>query len=103
MDDVQIKLDEKGEGAFYIMEDEVLMGEMVIGIKENILTAYHTEVAEKAEGKGVAKQLLAAMVTYARDNNLKVIPLCPYVHLQFRRHPQEYADIWLKTDSNNGR
>ena len=103
MDDVQIKLDEKGNGAFYIVEDEVLMGEMVFGIKEKILTVYHTEVAEKAEGKGVAKQLLTEMVTYARDNNLKVIPLCPYVHLQFRRHPQEYADIWLKTDSNNGR
>ena len=98
MDDVQLKLDEEGAGHFYVMDDDVLSGEMVVGIKDKILTVYHTEVAEKAEGKGLARQLLTAMVTYARTNNLKVLPLCPYVHLQFRRHPEEYADIWLKND-----
>ncbi|MBC7827311.1 MAG: N-acetyltransferase [Chitinophagaceae bacterium] len=101
MDEIQLKLDGNGGGAFHIMEGDMLLGEMVIGIKENILTVYHTEVAEKAEGKGFAKQLLTAMVTYARNNNLKVTPLCPYVHLQFKRRPQEYADIWLRNDLNN--
>ena len=95
MDEVQLKLDENGEGSFYIMEDEVLLGEMVIGLKEDILTVFHTEVSEKAEGKGLAKKLLDSMVAYARNKGLKVKALCPYVHLQFKRHPQEYADIIL--------
>lgn len=98
MDEVQLKLNEKGEGAFYIPDGEEQLGEMVIGIKKDILTVYHTEVLEKAEGKGFAKKLLSAMVDYARKNSLKVIPLCPYVHLQFRRHPDDYADIGMRNE-----
>lgn len=96
MDEVQFKKDEHGHGMFYIMEEDEKWGEMVVEIKENIMTVFHTEVLEKAEGKGYAKKLLAAMVQYARQANLKVIALCPYVHLQFRRHSDEYADIWVK-------
>ena len=96
MGDVELKLNGQQQGAFRIMEDDEQIGEMAIDINEGILTAYHTEVVEKAEGKGYAKKLLSAMSEYARKNSLKVVPLCPYVHLQFRRHPDEYADIWQK-------
>jgi len=27
---------------------------------------------------------------------LKVIPLCPYVHMQFATHEAQYNDIWNK-------
>jgi predicted GNAT family acetyltransferase len=94
MSDVQLNLDEKGHGRFYIMEDNEQIAEMEISINTGDLTVYHTEVSPKFEGKGLAKQLLATMVDHARKNDLKVIPLCPYVHLQFRRHPEEYADVW---------
>jgi hypothetical protein len=67
---------------------------MVVSISGKNLTVYHTEVSAKAEGKGFAKKMLNAMVEHARKNSLKVIPLCPYVHAQFKRHPDEYADIW---------
>jgi predicted GNAT family acetyltransferase len=100
MNDVQLKLNEKGQGTFYIMDAGEQLGEMAISISENILTVYHTEVLEKAEGKGLAKQLLAAMTDYARMNDLKIIPLCPYVYLQFRRHPHEYEDIWVKSQAD---
>jgi uncharacterized protein len=43
-----------------------------------------------------AKKLLSAMVDYARKNQLKVLPLCPYVLAQFKRHREEYADVWEK-------
>lgn len=99
MDDVKLKLNEQGDGAFYIMEGAEQMGEMVINIKGSNLTAYHTEVLPKAEGKGLSKKLLNAMVEHARQNNLKVIPLCPYVHLQFKRHPDDYADVWKKHEA----
>ncbi|MEJ7678874.1 MAG: N-acetyltransferase [Segetibacter sp.] len=36
------------------------------------------------------------MAEYARENNLQVIPLCSYVHLQFKHNPSEYNDIWNK-------
>ena len=96
MGEVQLQLNEQKEGAFKIMEDDEQLGEMTVSIQGDVLTAYHTEVVEKAEGQGYAKKLLDAMTDYVRKNKLKVIPLCPYVHLQFRRHPDKYADIWLK-------
>ena len=34
------------------------------------------------------------MVEYVRANKLKVIALCPFVNAQFKRHPEQYADIW---------
>ncbi len=96
MSDVQLKLDEKGQGHFYVPDGEEQVAEMVVSIAGDMLTVYHTEVLPKAEGKGLAKQLLAAMVDHARKNELKVIPLCPYVHAQFKRHPDDYADVWHK-------
>jgi hypothetical protein len=97
MDEVQLILNEHQRGGFYIREGETELGKMEIGISGDKLTAYHTEVNPAAEGKGLAKQLLAAMVAYARNHQLKVIPLCPFVSAQFKRHPEEYADIWYKS------
>lgn len=94
MDKVTLNLNDKGHGAFYIMDGKERIGEMTVGVSGKDLTVYHTEVSPKAEGKGYAKKLLNTMVEYAHANHLKVIPLCPYVHAQFKRHPQEYADIW---------
>ncbi|MBC7948678.1 MAG: N-acetyltransferase [Chitinophagaceae bacterium] len=94
MSDIKLNLDEKGFGHFYALDGEEQLGEMEISISGNNLTVYHTEVSPKAEGKGLAKKLLAAMVDHARKNALKVIPLCPYVHAQFKRHKGEYVDVW---------
>ena len=96
MQDVQLTLNEKGHGSFYITEGTERLGEMIVSVSGQTLTVYHTEVSPKAEGKGLAKTLLNAMVGYARTNDLKVIPLCPYVHAQFKRRPADYTDIWYQ-------
>jgi predicted GNAT family acetyltransferase len=98
MEDVQLKLNEKKHGHFYLTENDERIAEMQIGISGNDLTVYHTEVSPNHEGKGLAKKLLSAMVDYVRKNNLKVIALCPYVLAQFKRRPEEYADIWKNKD-----
>ncbi len=96
MEEVTLKLNKEGEGAFYIKDGAAMIGEMVIQIQGSHLTVYHTEVAAEAEGRGLAKKMLTAMVDYARDHQLQVVPLCPYVHAQFRRHEEEYKDVWKK-------
>lgn len=96
MASVSFKLDDKGQGNFSLSEANAELGKMVVGLYSTDLTVYHTQVIPEAEGKGYAKQLLDAMVSYAREHNLHVIPLCPYVLSQFRRHPDQYADIWLR-------
>lgn len=96
MEEVKLKLDENGRGYFYMLDGEEQIAEMEVSISGNNLTVYHTEVLPKAEGKGLAKKLLTTMVDHARKNALKVIPLCPYVNAQFKRHPEDYVDVWNK-------
>lgn len=43
----------------------------------------HTEVSEDFAGKGVGKKLLMATVDFARKNNVKIIPLCPFAKSVF--------------------
>ncbi len=96
MSEVKLRLDERKRGAFYIEEEGKQVGEMVIGVSETALTVYHTEVDENMSGKGLAKLMLDEMVDYARKHELQVVPLCEYVHVQFKRHPDEYQDVWKK-------
>jgi hypothetical protein len=94
MEEIKLTLNERNSGAFTVEEDGEQVGEMVVDVRGKNLTVYHTEVAEKAEGKGYAKKMLNTMVGYAREHHLHVIPLCPFVHAQFKRHPADYADLW---------
>lgn len=52
----------------------------------------HTEVNEEFNGKGVGKKLLMATVDYARNNNLKIIPLCPFAKSVFDK-TEEIRDV----------
>ena len=97
MNDIELKLSNTGRGAFVIEDSGERLAEMEIGISGDNLTVYHTEVSDKLKGQGVGSRLLERMVEYARENNLNVIALCPFVRAQFQRHPDKYADIWNKS------
>lgn len=47
----------------------------------------HTEVSPDFNGKGVGKKLLMTAVEYARTNDLKIIPLCPFAKSVFDKTP----------------
>lgn len=85
-----------GHKAFTLEKNGEHLGEMVVDISEDTLTVHHTEVDPAQEGKGYAAQMLAAMTDYARKHALKVVPHCQYVHAQFKRHPEQYDDIWKR-------
>ena len=50
--------------------------------------ADHTGVAPGHEGQGVGQALLEALLADARAQGFRIIPLCPYVNAQRRRHPE---------------
>jgi len=91
MEEIKLEVNQHGDCAFYLFLDNTIVAKMLIGIIGDHLNAYHTEAM--IEGKGYAKKVFEAMVAYAREHKLKVTPYCPYVHAQFKRHHEQYADI----------
>ena len=99
MERTEVVLNKENRGEVILFSDDKKAGKMDISVKADTLTVYHTEVDEAYNGRGFAGILLAKLVGYARENNLKIIPLCPYVHGQFKRKPELYTDIWYKKEA----
>lgn len=79
-----------------LFSDGLQIGQMGLAMTGGRLAVFHTEVKPEFEGRGFAKLLLNELVRYAREKELKIIPLCPYVNAQFQRHSAEFEDVWNK-------
>ncbi|QED37709.1 N-acetyltransferase [Antarcticibacterium arcticum] len=71
--------DNNKKGRWVIYEDGKEAGEMTFTwAGDNKFIIDHTGVNENYNGKGFGIKLVMAAIDYARKNNLKIIPLCPY-------------------------
>ena len=52
----------------------------------------HVESPPALRGKGTADRLMRSITSYAREQKLKITPLCGYARAWFRRHPDS-ADL----------
>lgn len=59
---------------------------------ERVLELDHTYVPTASRGGGIASQLTAHALDYARGGGYRVIPSCPFVAAYIERHP-EYRDL----------
>lgn len=57
-------------------------------LRDGVMAMTHTEVAPELEGQGIAGELVRAALAHAREQGLKVRPLCSYVQAYIRRHPE---------------
>ncbi|MFD0764550.1 GNAT family N-acetyltransferase [Mucilaginibacter lutimaris] len=96
MENTSVDFTDKIHAEVRLFSDNVQVGKMNLALTGGRLAVFHTEVDPEFEGRGFAKLLLERLVRYARENDLKIIPLCPYVNAQFTRHPAEYDDVWSK-------
>ncbi|OMP67316.1 GNAT family N-acetyltransferase [Domibacillus epiphyticus] len=78
---------------FYIEKEGRRVAEITyVPAGEGKINANHTYVSEELRGGGTAGQLLDALVGYARENDLKIVPTCSYVVAKFDRG-REYDDV----------
>ena len=56
------------------------------------LTVMHTEVPPTLKGKGIGSALVRGVLDLARAQDMKVVPLCPFVAAYIAKHP-DYADL----------
>lgn len=59
------------------------------------LDLIHTEVPSQFQGKGYGEALVRAALAYARQENLSVVPTCPFVRHFLTSH-SEFADLVAK-------
>ena len=57
-----------------------------------VMAITHTGVPRQLEGRGLAAALVAHTLGWARAEGLKVRPVCSYVQVYLRRHP-EWQDL----------
>lgn len=87
------QINDTRKGYFEAVEDGKEAGKMTYtwaGDSKFIID--HTEVSPDFNGKGVGKKLVMAAVDYARANNVKIIPLCPFAKSVFDK-VEEIRDV----------
>jgi predicted GNAT family acetyltransferase len=66
--------------------------ELVFSHRGGRLVAEHTFAPDSLRGTGVALALVERLVADARAAGERIVPVCPYVRAQARKHP-EWADV----------
>ena len=91
-EEVQLEINDKN-GYFHIdinCKTEAKMTFVFAGPDKIIID--HTEVNDGNNGKGYGKKMVAKAVEFAREKNIKIIPLCPFAKKVFDKTP-EFKDV----------
>ena len=67
------------------------------------LVLIHTEVPERLGGRGIGGLLVEKALEQAREEDLTIVPLCPYARAWLERHPDEAATVaidWSDADDS---
>lgn len=87
------QINESKKGYFLATDDGTEAGRMYYTwAGEDKFIIDHTEVLPAFKGKNVGKQLVMEAVKTARDNKLKIMPLCPFAKSVFDKMP-EIGDV----------
>ncbi len=87
------RIEHGSKGAFIIKANGERLAEMTYSkAGDKLIIIDHTEVSDALRGQGAGKQLVTAAVEYARKNQIKILPLCPFAKSVFDKTP-EFNDV----------
>ncbi len=92
MNAIEVTREDQGGHGRYVVLLDGLEAELTYQRQGAVLVADHTLVPPAFRGKGIAEQLVKRLIADARAEGNRIEPLCSYVELQFRRHP-EWSDL----------
>lgn len=85
--DIELTL-EASKGAAHLGPYAEPEAQMELSIASpSLIIISHTEVADSLRGQGVGRKLLEKVVAHARENGIKIMPLCPYAKSVFDKDP----------------
>ena len=81
------------KGSFFLEIDGIKLATMDYVIADQgKLIIEHTGVDTSLKGQGIGKKLLEKLVDYARENRIKVMPLCSFAVAVLNKTP-EWQDV----------
>ncbi len=84
---IEIKqIDQDTKGYFVASDSEHEAGRITYTFAGNSkIIIDHTEVSDAYRGQNIGKRILMEIVEYARENKIKIIPLCPFAKAIFEQ------------------
>jgi hypothetical protein len=79
-------------GSFAWFQEGKRLAQMTYTVAGSRVIIDHTEMDEALRGTGVGRKLVHAAVEWARAENARLMPLCPFAKSVFDKTP-EYADV----------
>lgn len=79
-------------GAFFIEDEGKRLAELTYTVAGSRVILDHTDVDDALRGTGAGRKLVAAAVDWARDEEVKLMPLCPFARSVFDKTP-EFGDV----------
>lgn len=80
------------EGMFYIEQNGEELAEMTYTVEKGKMVIRHTEVDESLRGKNIGFELVKQGVQYARQEKLKILPVCKYAD-KVLQTTKEFQDV----------
>ncbi len=94
MPDAGILREAAGSRGRYVIRQNGAEAELTYSIlSPSRIIADHTGVPDALRGSGIGRRLVERLVEDARAEGVKIVPLCPYVNAERRRHP-DWADVF---------
>jgi uncharacterized protein len=92
-DNAEITRTDGSSGGAYCLNIDGNSAEMTFSrASPKLIIIDHTEVPQALRGRGIGERLVARAVADAREQDFKIVPLCPFAAAQFRKHP-DFADV----------
>ncbi|MEM8726438.1 MAG: GNAT family N-acetyltransferase [Pseudomonadota bacterium] len=92
---LDISHEEHGQKGRYVIRPEGAGEEAELTYSrasDTLIIVDHTGVPDAFRGRGYGKLLAERVVADARENGIKIVPLCPFFKAQAQRHP-EWSDV----------
>ena len=85
----EVEREDRGSKRRYVIRRPEGEAELTLSVlTPQRVIADHTLVPEALRGQGLADELLQALLADARAQGFTIVPLCPFVASQARRHPE---------------
>lgn len=94
MSEAKIRREVEGTKGRYILSLDGQQAELTYSIlSPQTVIADHTDVPDALRGTGAGLALTERLVADARRDGFRIVPLCPFVNAQRRKHP-DWADVF---------